>query len=269
MEVRFDGKTVVVIGGSTGIGLAATKAFLEAGATVYFTGIEEAEALANFLKEHKEECNYCRLDVTKEKEVKAFARLVEEQTGGADVLFNNAGVLYSGLLHEQTLEEWERIMAVNTTGVFLCCKYFLPQMMQRKKGSIVNTSSMSGLLADYTFGAYNASKAAVANLTRNLALDYAPYKIRVNAVAPGSVKTAMYDQFAKEVGGKEILDAGTNEVYPMGRIATPEEVAHAVLFLASDQASFINGHNLVVDGGLTACTGAQHQWERVRDYYGT
>jgi len=270
MEIRFDGKTVVIIGGSTGIGAAAVKGFIESGGCVYFTGIEpEAQInLQDYCGGNKDRCFYYQLDVTNEGAVGRFADYVRDNTDGCDVLFNNAGILIANRVHELSLDEWNKVMAVNATGVFLGSKYFLPQMIAKGGGSIVNTSSMSGLFADYTFASYNASKAAVANLTRNMAMDYAKEHIRVNAVAPGSVKTSMYSNCADGVGGIDILDIGHEEVYPMGRIATPEEIADTVQFLASDQASFITGHILVVDGGITAYTGSQHQWERIRDYYG-
>lgn len=267
MDIRFDGKKIVVIGGSAGIGAAAVKGFAQSGGEVYFTGIEPENSLSDDINYMEGNCYYHQLDVTDEPGVKDFAQYVEQKAGGCDILFNNAGILIPNMVHETTLEEWNKVMAVNAQGVFICSKYFLPHMMKKKSGSIVNTSSMSGLFADYGFASYNASKAAVANLTRNMAMDYALYNIRVNAVAPGSVRTSMYDSFADWAGGMELLDAGHREVYPLGRIGRPEEIANVVQFLASDKASFITGHILVVDGGITAYTGSQHQWERVRDYY--
>ncbi len=267
MTISFKDKTVVVVGGSTGIGFATAKSFLDAGANVVYAGLEKESELEERLESKDAICYYRQLDATSETQMQEFTQFVKEEAGGCDVLFNNAGILMSKLLHEMSLEEWQRVMTVNLNSTFLGCKYFIPQMLEKGKGSIVNMSSVSGVLADHGFPAYNASKAAIANVTRNLAIDYAANNIRVNSVAPGSVKTRIYDNFANEVGGQEILDAGTNEVYPMGRIATCQEVANAVLFLASDLASFITGHNLLIDGGLTASTGAQHQWDRVREYY--
>lgn len=271
MDIRFDRKVVVVIGGSTGIGEATVKLFLESGGQVIFTGIEEEKDID--LHKYPDELfalvEYKRLDVTNEKEVKKFASYVNEKYGGSDVLFNNAGILAPHVLHETPTEEWLHTMNVNVNGIYYTSKYFIPQMIKKGGGVIINTSSISGLQADHTFCSYNASKGAVANLTRNMALDYAPYNIRVNAVAPGSIRTSMYNKFAEVVGGADILDLGTSMVYPMKRVGLPEEIGNAVLFLASDKASFITGINLIVDGGLTAHTGAQHNWEMVkvmRDY---
>jgi len=271
MDIRFDGKLVVVIGGSTGIGEATVKLFLESGGQVIFTGIEEEKDidLHKYPDELFDLVEYKRLDISKEEEVKKFTSYVNEKYGGCDVLFNNAGILKTNILHETPTEEWLRTMDVNVNGYYYTSKYFIPQMIKKGGGVIINTSSMSGLQADYTFCAYNASKGAVANLTRNMALDYAQYNIRVNAVAPGVIRTPMHYKFAEVVGGADILDFGDALVYPMGRNGLPEEVANAVLFLASDKASFITGINLVVDGGITAHTGGQHNWEMVkvmRDY---
>lgn len=266
MNISFNGKIVVVTGGSTGIGEATVKLFLQSGANVIFTGIENEMDIdpTKYSDDTNALAEYYQLDVTDEDAVIRFAAHVEEKYGGCDVLFNNAGILVPHLLHETPTAEWLQTMNVNVNGVFYTSKYFIPQMLKKGGGAIVNTSSMSGLQADYTFCSYNTSKGAVANLTRNMALDYAEYNIRVNAVAPGSVRTSMYNNFAGPVGGADVLDLGTSMVYPLKRVGLPEEVANAVLFLASDKASFINGINLVVDGGLTAHTGSQHDWEMVR-----
>ncbi len=264
MEINFAGKTVVITGGSTGIGATTVKTFLESEAKVVFTGIED-ESLVDFAQyeDFKGKVFYKRLDVTDEDAVAKFADYVKKEHGGCDILYNNAGILTHNLLHETPTEEWKRTMDVNVNGVFFSSKYFIPHMLEKGEGAIVNTCSISGEFADFTFCAYNASKGAVANMTRNMALDYAQYNIRVNAVAPGSVRTSMYNNFAEGMG-QEILDIGTNKAYPMGRIAEPQDVANAVVFLASDKASYITGAHLFVDGGITAWSGAQHLWDDVK-----
>ena len=268
MKIRFDGKIVVIIGGSTGIGQATVRAFAASGGTVIFTGIEpESEIDLNNYGENVDRLEYCRLDNTDEAAVKAFAEHVDKKYGGVDILHNNAGILIAHVLHECSTEEWKRTMDINVTGMYFSSKYFLPQMMRKGGGAVVNTASMSGLVADSTYCAYNTSKGAVANLTRNMALDYAPYHIRVNAVAPGSIMTQMCEKIADKVGGMEILKLGEADVYPIGRNGYPEEVANCVLFLASEQASFVTGHNLVVDGGITVNSGAQRHWDRIREEY--
>lgn len=264
MDIRFDGKVVVVIGGSTGIGAATGKAFVNSGGTVIFTGIERPEDVS---MEGYGNAEYYRLDVTDAAAVEAFAAYIDEKYNGVDVLFNNAGILIAHRCHECTIEEWDATMNIDVKGVFLCSKYFIPQMLRKGKGAIVNTSSMSGLVADMDYFSYNAAKGAVANMTRNMAIDYARDGIRVNAVAPGSIKTQMYFRAADRVGGQGVLDYGMLDCYPIGRNGYPEEVAACVLFLASDYASFVTGHNLVVDGGITANTGAQRNWKRMKREY--
>lgn len=266
MDIRFNNKTVVVIGGSTGIGAVVVDKFLASGAKVIFTGIEEIDVVdLDKYRHHCKDCvEYVQLDITEESDVEAFASMVKVRHGGCDVLFNNAGILASGLLHETPSKDWLRVMDVNVNGLFYTSKYFIPHMLEKGKGAIVNTASMSGLQADYGFGVYNASKGAVSNLTRNMAIDYAEYNIRVNAVCPGSVRTPMYDRYADVVGGTDILELGTGMAYPMGRIGKPEEIANVVLFLASDEAGFMTGANVVVDGGITAHTGAQHHWDVIK-----
>jgi NAD(P)-dependent dehydrogenase (short-subunit alcohol dehydrogenase family) len=264
MDVRFDGKIVVITGASSGIGKATALEFIASGATVIFTGVEKPEDVV--LRDYSG-AEYYRLDVTREEEVAAFAKHVDEKYGGADVLHNNAGILIPHALHECSTEEYDLTMAVNTRGVYLVSKYFITQMMRKGGGAIVNTCSMSGLVADMNYFSYNASKGAVANMTRSMAIDYAPYNIRVNAVNPGSIKTDMYFRSAERVGGLDVLDFGMADEYPIGRNGYPEEVAACVLFLASDRASFVTGHNMVVDGGITANSGAQRKWDRIKREY--
>jgi NAD(P)-dependent dehydrogenase (short-subunit alcohol dehydrogenase family) len=267
LNIRFDNKTVVVMGGSSGIGKATVKLFAQSGGKVIFTGIEDEKQI-----DVKEFCSdgglvpvYQRLDVSVEEDVKKLTERVEIEFGGCDVLFNNVGILTENILHEIPTEVWHRNIDVNVNGMYYASKYFLPQMIKKGGGAVVNTSSVSGLFGDYTLCVYNTTKGAVANLTRNMALDYAQYNIRVNAVAPGITKTPMYYGFAKAVGGQEVLDYGAAVVYPGRRVGLPEEIANAVVFLASDRASFISGVNLMVDGGITAHTGQQRDYDRIKE----
>lgn len=252
-------KRVVITGGTSGMGKETTKLFLKNGHDVVFTGIEPvqtgnkiAEELSLINKESK--VFFFRCDVSSETEVKELVKFTNEKLGGCDILVNNAGIFEGGQAHETSVESWDRVFDVDVKGAFLTSKYFVPQMIERKYGAIVNTASISGLYADYNAVAYCAAKAAIANLSRAMALDYAEKGIRVNAVCPYATKTPMF------MGGstQDVIDA-FNNASPMGRIANPEEIAEAIYFLASDKASFINGVNLPVDGGVTQHTGQPRQ----------
>ncbi len=267
MDIRFDGKTIVVTGGSSGIGKATVMAFAASGGKVVFTGIEPERSIdpSGYHGPGDIVPVYYRLDIRKEEDVRSFAAWIEDNHGGCDVLFNNAGVLdNTQRIHEVPTDAWLDMLDINLNGVFYAAKHFIPQMLKKGRGAIVNTSSISGLFADYNLPVYNASKGAVANLTRNMAIDYVRHGIRINAVAPGSIRTPLYFKFAQGVGGQEFLDLAEELVYPTDRNGNPEEVANAVLFLASDQASFINGVNLVIDGGITAHTGQPRYWDIAR-----
>lgn len=266
MDIRFDGKTVAVIGGSTGIGKATVKLFAQSGGRVIFTGIERESEIK--IEEYSDKDNptpvYQCLDIRNEEDVRKFADYIDQNFNGCDVLFNNVGILTTNILHEVSTDEWRKNMDVNITGMYFTSKYFLPQMIKKGGGAVINTSSVSGLFGDYGLCAYNATKGAVANLTRNMALDYAEFNIRVNAVAPGITKTPMYYAFGESVGGLDVLEYGAAVVYPGRRVAFPEEIANAVIFLASDRASFISGTNLLVDGGITAHTGQQRDYDKAK-----
>lgn len=264
MNIRFDGKTAVVIGGSAGIGLATVRAFYKSGADVVFTGTRPEKMVELDIKREKNRIHYCQLDISDEQAVIKFAEFVDKEFGGADILFNNAAILAGGKLHETKSEDFRRIMDVNVAGVFYVSKYIIPQMLKKRGGAIVNTCSMSGLFGDDAMCAYNTSKGAIANLTRSMAIDYAPDGIRVNAVCPGSIKTDMYYNYGDSVGGMDVLEAAVKIAYPIGRAGYPEEVASAVLFLASDFARDITGVNLPVDGGITAHTGGPRFFELLK-----
>ena len=269
MDVRFDGKIVVLFGGTAGIGEIIGKKFVKSGATVVYVGSRDASKLSDEFKKGYGDAEYYQLNIVQEDAVKVFAKYVEDKYGGADIIINNAGVITKGSPTECTLEDWNYVMTVNTTGPFLCCKYFLPQMIKKNKGAIVNITSVCGLAGDYGFFAYNASKGALVNMTRALALDYAKYNIRVNSVAPAQIRTGMFFNGDKRTGVDGFMDAAAKDAYPLGRAGEPEEVAAAVLFLASDYASFMTGHNMPVDGGVLAHNGNPFQPERIlRDLQG-
>jgi NAD(P)-dependent dehydrogenase (short-subunit alcohol dehydrogenase family) len=253
--MRLKDRVALVTGGGSGIGLATALAFLREGARVVVaevSGERTREAAARAAAEGREVL-VIRGDVSRE----ADARLMVEETtrafGRIDVLFNNAGILIEKQVHELTEEEWDRTIDVNLKGVFLVSKHALPHMMRQGKGAIVNTASVNSLVGDYGDPAYCASKGGVGMLTRAMALDYAKHGIRVNAVCPGGVETAMFRQEAATRGlSIEAYREQHRGLHPIGRAAQPEEIASAVMFLASDEASFVTGSLMVVDGGYTA-----------------
>lgn len=248
--MRFMDRVALVTGGNRGIGLAAARLLAEEGAKVMLLARDQAkgESEAGSIPSAR----FVRGDVTKAQDCQ---RAVEETVrvfGGLDILVNCAGIIYRNRTVEATTEEeWDATFDVNVKGTFLMCKNAMPALRERK-GCIVNLSSYVGLVGFRGASAYAASKAAIVNLTRSIALDHAREGIRVNAVCPGSVDTEMIHAAWELFGDVEKARRLWAEKHPMGRIAQPEEVARAILFLASSEASFITGTALAVDGGLTA-----------------
>jgi len=248
--MRLSNRVALITGGSRGIGLATARLFAKEGAMVMMLGRDHA--MGEFEARSIANARFVQGDVTKAKDCQ---RTVEEsiQTfGGLDILVNCAGIIYRNRTVEQTMEdEWDATFDVNVKGTFLMCKYAMP-MLRKRKGCIVNLSSYVGLVGFRGASAYAASKAAIINLTRSMALDHAREGVRVNAVCPGSVDTEMIHAAWEKFGNVEEARRLWSEKHPIGRIAQPEEVAKAILFLASDDAGFITGTALAVDGGLTA-----------------
>lgn len=252
---RFVGKGVIVTGGASGIGKATARRFLEEGARTAIIDLSEKAARAVEEEFRADGFDPVVLvgDVSKASDVKRMVREARRRLGRIDVLFNNAGILVEGNIQQVSEEDWDRIMAVNVKGVFLMSKEVIPIMLKQKGGVIINNASCSGLVGDRNAIAYNASKGAVVLMTKCLALDYCRNNIRVNCVCPGEIETPMFEQEARarkmplEEYRKQLC-----EYHPIGRLGRPEEVASAVLFLASAEASFITGTALSVDGGYTA-----------------
>ena len=250
---RFEGKTVVVTGAAHGIGRASALRFASEGASVAIVDMraEEGQLVAD-------ECSRAggrgvpyEVDVSDADQVSDVVRRIGADFGGIDVLHSHAGRLRAGTVAETDLEEWNRTFAVNVTSMFLVVRSVVPVMQAKGAGAIVTTGSISGLFGEPALSAYAASKAAVVNLTRSLAIDYASSGIRVNCVCPGWVDTGFNDpQFVHDGLSEADIKTLIERTVPMGRQGLPEEMAAAVAFLASDDASYITGQTLVVDGGL-------------------
>jgi NAD(P)-dependent dehydrogenase (short-subunit alcohol dehydrogenase family) len=246
---RFAGKVVLVTGGNRGIGRAVAAAFVGEGASVTITGRDVTAGAATAVALGAE---FVPCDVRSATRCQAVVEGLLAAHGHLDVLVNSAGVIYRNRTVEQhTEEEWDTTFDTNVKGTFLMCRASLPAL-RKVGGSIVNVASYVGLVGFRGSAAYAASKAAVVNLTRTLALDHASDGVRANCVCPGSVDTDMIRDAWRATGDAAAAASAWAEKHPLGRIATPEEVAAAVLFLASGAAAFITGVALPVDGGITA-----------------
>jgi NAD(P)-dependent dehydrogenase (short-subunit alcohol dehydrogenase family) len=248
---RFEGRVALITGAASGIGSACALRFAQEGARI--AGLD--------LQARGDECweqaargagaaQLFNVDVRHEAHVLAVVEAVRARFGRIDALVNSAGVAGGGPAHTLAVEEWDRVLDINLKGTFLVCKHVLPVMLAQRSGSIVNIASIEGLEAFEGGSAYNASKAGVVLLTRNLAMDYARQGIRANSICPGFIETPMLRQVL-DLPGLEQYRTRIIDAHQMGRLGQPGEIADAAAFLASDEASFITGHALVVDGGYT------------------
>ncbi len=252
--MKLQDKVALITGGSMGLGKATAILFAEEGAKVTITGRTEEtlKAVQDEAKSKGLDIEYLVSDVSSEEDCKSAVEQVVDKHGRIDILFNNAGVLYTANTHETDTEIWDKTFDINVKGTFFMSKFAIPHMLEQGYGCIVNNSSVLGLKAVPGVAAYNATKGAVTQLTRSMALEYADKGIRVNAICPGTIVTPMveglFDAMPDRSGAEELFKS----FHPIGRLGTPDEIAHSVLFLCEDNVGFMTGTMLSVDGGWIA-----------------
>jgi len=249
---RVKDKTVIVTGGALGIGRAACIRLAEEGAKVAVTDVKDKEGqeVVELITKNGGTAKYWHLNTASEKEAEQVIKSVHEAFGKIDGLVNNAGI--EGVnkpTHEVTEEEWDTLMGINVKGVFFCTKHVIPYMLKGGRGSIVNLSSIYGLISAADVPPYHASKGAVRLMSKTDAHLYAKNKIRVNSVHPAFIWTPMVERFAKTTGAtREMIGA----LHPLGHMGEPDDIAYGILYLISDESKFVTGSELVIDGGYTA-----------------
>lgn len=253
---RLSGKTAIITGGSVGIGRACALRMAEEGARVAIFDVldREGSALASELTSRGFEAAFWCVDVSDEGSVKRTIDKAAQHFGGLQVLVNNAGISGSPAPTDQVTEaDWDRVQAVNVKGVFLCTKHVIPHLRAAGGGSIINLSSIAGLVGVGGIAPYHASKGAVRLMTKNDAITYAPERIRVNSIHPGYIWTPMVQNHLRATADDlEAAKAAAGSVHPLGHMGEPDDIAWAVVWLASDEAKFVTGAEIAIDGGYTA-----------------
>jgi NAD(P)-dependent dehydrogenase (short-subunit alcohol dehydrogenase family) len=248
METIFKNKVAIVTGGSSGIGKATALVFAKKGAKVVVVDWVENKETVNFIKEMGGEAIFIKCDVSKTADVKAMVAETIATFGRLDYAFNNAGIEgISASTQDCTEENWDKTIGVNLKGIWLCMKYEIPEILKQGKGVIINCASVAGLVGFAGLPAYVASKHGVVGLTKTTALECAKIGIRVNAICPGVIQTPMIDRL---IGNSKEAVAQFTGLEPVGRFGQPEEIANAVVWMCSDEASFVTGHAMAVDGGF-------------------
>lgn len=254
MALDFQGKVALITGAGSGIGRATAQKFAAHGAKVIVADLntDSGQETVSLIKNNGGEATFIQVDVADEDSVKNLMQTTIDTYGQLDCAANNAGILPKfEPMHQKTAENFDKVMAVNVRGVFLCMKYEIPLMFENG-GAIVNTSSAAGLMAQPGVADYSASKHAVAGMTKSAAVEYAQQGIRINAVNPGGVTTNMTASIEMDESFAQVMaQASQNDPHPIGRSANPEEIANAIVWLCSDESTFMIGHNMAIDGGLT------------------
>jgi NAD(P)-dependent dehydrogenase (short-subunit alcohol dehydrogenase family) len=252
--MRLEGKVAVVTGGTIGIGAAIGRLFAHEGARVALIGRDavRGEETCKSIRSDGGDCTFYVADVSKADQVAAVAMRILKDYPRVDILVNNAGIWRPGRVIDLDEETWDSVLDTNLKGIFLVSRHFLPGMMQRKCGVIINMASVAGLVGAADASCYAASKGGIVNLSRSMALDFAPYNVRVNCLCPGMIDTAQGDSVVGHYKPDGNKAEEKRNWQPLHRVGTPEDVAQAALYLASDDAEFMTGSIHVLDGGLTA-----------------
>lgn len=250
--MRLGGKVSIITGCGSGIGKASTVRFAREGSNV-ISVVHSAKDIPELERETRSllgKVVAVEADVSSENDMRRVVQTAVSEFGGVDVLFNNAGMEFRALVTDTTVEQWDRVMDVNAKAVFLACKYVVPEMIKREKGSIIINASINAVHGNTSLVAYTASKGAAVSMTRALALDYAPHNIRVNAICPAVIiDTRLIQKHVVKADNPQVFVDELISRHPLGRVGTSDEVAYTALFLASDESSFITGEDIRVDGG--------------------
>jgi NAD(P)-dependent dehydrogenase (short-subunit alcohol dehydrogenase family) len=249
--MRLEGKTALITGGNEGIGKATALMFVKEGAKVAITG-RRKEKLDEVVKESGGKITALHGDVSDEKHVKAAVDEFMKKFGRIDILFNNAGILEVGTAVTTSVESWDKMININVRGMFLMCKHVVPRMQKQGKGVIINNGSVLSHIGCQNAIAYNTTKGAVIQMSRSLALDHAKEGIRVNTICPGFIKTKMNEDFiGNPPEAQKKLDEIAAQIVPMGYRGEPDDIAYALVYMASDESKYMTGASIIVDGGWT------------------
>jgi NAD(P)-dependent dehydrogenase (short-subunit alcohol dehydrogenase family) len=250
---RLDGKVVIITGAARGQGAAAAELFAKEGARLVLTDLlPEGERVAAQIATQGGQAVFLQADVSQEQDTQRVVRQTLASFGRVDVLYNNAGIMLGKPFQDTTLAEWEHVLRVDLTGPFLMSKAAVPHMIRQQGGSIIHVSSVGGIVGYPSMAAYGAAKGGLVNLTRCMAVDLAPYNIRVNVICPGAIDTPMPRKYIENMPNKEAAWRQIADMHLIKRFGTPAEVVYLAVFLASDEASFMTGAVIPVDGGLSA-----------------
>ena len=253
---RLQNKIALITGAAQGIGLATAKLFAKNGAKVLLTDINEEEVLTQSEKmklDYPDQILAIKHDVTSADDWKTAVNYIDSEFGGINILVNNAGIMAVGTIEDETFEQWKHVHNIDLDSVFLGCKYTIPIMKKEKKGSIINVSSISGIIAGHNLAAYNSAKAGVRHLSKSVAVHCAREKndIRCNSIHPVFIDTNLLEGLYKKLGKEKAIEKLSRQI-PMGKIGEPNDVAFAILYLGSDESKFVTGTEIRIDGGISA-----------------